>query len=98
MPEASRLSLSWTAAARLDLIRLRDFLESKNPNVAKRAAAIILKATDLILDNPTIAHCLEDREDRELFVPFGKNGYILRYRIEEDNILLLRIWHSREAR
>ncbi len=98
MSDSEKLRLLWTAAARLDVIRLRAFLEGKNKRAAQNAAAVIRKGIDVIVDNPYLSSQLEGREDREFFVPFGKNGYVLRYRIEAETILLLRIWHSRENR
>lgn len=37
---------------------------------------------------------------RELVVPFGRGGYVLRYmyRPQADEIIVLRVWHGREAR
>jgi hypothetical protein len=37
---------------------------------------------------------------RELIVPFGRAGYVLRYAYwrQVDEVVVLRIWHSREAR
>lgn len=36
---------------------------------------------------------------RELVVPFGVRSYVLRYIIDNDgNVVILRVWHSREDR
>jgi hypothetical protein len=37
---------------------------------------------------------------RELIVPFGRSGYVLRYayRRQTDEVIVLRLWHAREAR
>ena len=37
---------------------------------------------------------------RELIVPFGRSGYVLRYayRRRLDEVVVLRLWHAREAR
>lgn len=98
MSQTQKLNLLWTPAAYRDVIRLRKFLESKDSRAAQRASTTIRMAVSVIADNPYIKNKIEGREDRELFTPFGKNGYILRYRIEGENILLLRIWHARENR
>lgn len=50
-------------------------------HAAQRSSDKISKAARLILDNPAIGTKLEYREDRELYAPFGKGGYILRYKI-----------------
>jgi plasmid stabilization system protein ParE len=37
---------------------------------------------------------------RELIVPFGRSSYVVRYayRGERDEVVIFRIWHSRERR
>ena len=96
MSETQQLTLVWSPASTRDVIRLHDFLKSKNPNAAQRSAEKIRKTARLILDNPAIGTRLEGREDRELFTPFGKYGYIIRYRVTDNTIVILKIWHTRE--
>ena len=102
MPRTRTLRLVWSAAARADLIRLREFIAPHNPEAARRAAQTIKKGAALLLEHPVIGTRIEEREDRELFIPFGQRGYILRYRLHEDThedtIVILRLWHGREAR
>ncbi len=98
MSRTGKLSLVWSSTARNDLISLREFIQSENPRAAKRSSEKIINATKLILDNPAIGIQLKGREDRELFTPFGKNGYILRYQIIDQKIVILKIWHTREDR
>ena len=40
------------------------------------------------------------RNVRELIVRFGQSSYVVRYayRQQDDEVVVLRIWHSREAR
>ena len=40
----------------------------------------------------------DDTERRQLFVPFGAGAYVLRYRVHGDTVVVIRVWHSREAR
>lgn len=61
MSETGQLSLVWSATARSDLIRLRDFIQPHNPRAAKRSSEKILKAARLILDNPAIGTSIENR-------------------------------------
>ncbi len=35
---------------------------------------------------------------RELCLPLGSGGYVLRYVITADEIVVIRAWHSREER
>ncbi len=98
MPGHRTLKLIWSPAARTDLIRLREFIEPHNPDAARRAAEALKKASNLLLDHPAIGARIEDREDRELFIPHGQRGYIMRYRLHQQTIVILRVWHIREDR
>ena len=98
MSGTQKLTLVWSPVAQRDLIRLRQFIEPHNPKAAKRASEKIRKATRLIRDNPAIGTRIEGREDRELYTSFGKDGYLLRYQIIDRNIVILKIWHTREDR
>jgi plasmid stabilization system protein ParE len=89
-------TLIWSPAARDDVVRLRQFIELHNPEAAKRAAETLKKAASLLLTYPGFGKRLEGRQDRELFVPFGKRGYVMRYRLDGETIVILRIWHALE--
>ena len=43
-----------------------------------RAAMGLKQASNLLLAHPEIGKRLEGRQDRELFVPFGQRGYVIR--------------------
>lgn len=52
-------------------------------------------------ENPMLGIVMEERPtDRQFFIPFGNSAYILRYRLDEveDVLLVVRIWHGREQR
>gem|GEM_PF-973375 len=40
----------------------------------------------------------DDTGRRELFMPFGAGAYVLRYRLDTEAVVIIRIWHSREHR
>ena len=98
MPRSRKLKLIWLPAARADLIRLREFIEPHNPDAARRAAETLKKAANLLLEHPAIGTPLEGREDRELFIPYGQRGYIMRYRLHEETVAIVRVWHGLEDR
>lgn len=98
MPRSRTPTLIWSAAARADLIRLREFIEPHNPEAARNAAQSLKKAASLIVRHPGIGKRLDGRQDRELVVPFRQRGYIIRYRLDEDAIVILKIWHGLEDR
>ena len=91
--------LIWEPGAVNDLARLREFIEPHNPRAAANAARRIIDAANLLLDSPYLGHPIEEMpEFNQLFIPFGKRGYMLRYRVEGQKIIILRIWHARENR
>jgi plasmid stabilization system protein ParE len=98
MPESRTAVLIWTPAARADLIRLRSFIEPHNPQAARRAAESIKEAAKLLMANPAIGKRVEERQDRELFIPFGQRGYVLRYRVDDKTVVVLHVWHGLENR
>ena len=98
MPRSGSPTLKWSAAALADIKRLRAFIEPHNPDAARRAAASIKQAASTIMTHPGIGQRLEGRQDRELPVPFGRRGYVIRYRLDGYDIVILRIWHTLEDR
>ena len=42
---------------------------------------------------------MEDGARRQIFIHFGAGAYVIRYRSDnEQNVVILRVWHSRERR
>lgn len=91
-------TLRWAPDAVRDLARLRDFLGSKNAAAAARAAERILQAAATLRERPELGRVVEDEDWRELLAPAGRSAYVLRFRIDEDAVVIARVWHSREDR
>lgn len=89
--------LIWLEEAVADLARLRSFLETNNPQAARRAASTILDGTQILRQHPEAGGPLGDGR-RELYLPFGSSAYVLRYRIDGDDVVIIRVWHGREQR
>ena len=84
-----------------DTDRLYEFLIPNNPLAAQKAMLAIDEGLAMLQENPYLGPKMDDRPDyRQLFVPFGKSAYVLRYRIdqEKDVLAVVRIWHGREDR
>jgi toxin ParE1/3/4 len=90
--------LRWAPEAVQDLARLREFLGHENPGAAARAALRIREAAAVLRDRPELGRAVEDEEFRDLVAPFGGGAYVLRYRIDEDAVVVARVWHSKEDR
>jgi plasmid stabilization system protein ParE len=93
------MKLRWLPSAFQDIERLYEFLLEKDPNAAANAMELILAGSEQLLDMPKIGRPLDDDTGRrELFLPFGAGAYVLRYKLDGDVVVIIRVWHSREQR
>ena len=83
----------------LDVQRLREFLRPKNPLAARRAAETILKALQVLGQQPQIGRPVEDfpEQYREWLIDFGDSGYVARYRLVGEVVIILALRHQKEA-
>jgi plasmid stabilization system protein ParE len=63
-------------------------------------AALILSGANRLATAPEIGRPMGDGTGRrELILPFGKGGYVLRYIVEQPaTAVIIRVWHDREGR
>lgn len=95
------MNLVFLPEALTDIDRLYDFLIAKNPIAAQKAMLAIDEGISLLLENPRLGIEMDHNAAvRQLFVPFGKSAYVLRYRIDgsRDTLVVVRVWHGREQR
>ncbi len=92
-------SLIWTRRALIDLARIRKFLASDNAGVASRAVGTIRAAVTTLQSTPEIGRIADPelRHYREWFIPFGASAYVILYRIDNHEVVLVSVRHSREA-
>jgi plasmid stabilization system protein ParE len=92
-------SLIWTRRALVDLARTRKFLALDNPAAASRAVKTIRSVAVTLQSTPEIGRIAdpEERNYREWFIPFGASAFVVLYRADEEEIVLVAIRHSREA-
>ena len=90
--------ITYSPIALLDLIRLGNFLKTKNPETAKRAVKTIRKAIETIKIQPDRFRPVPDMVNfREVVIDFGASGYIARfYKRTENEIVIVRIKHQLE--
>ncbi|MCK0743707.1 type II toxin-antitoxin system RelE/ParE family toxin [Chromohalobacter nigrandesensis] len=86
-------------AAISDLERLRDFLRPKNPAAAERTAEAILQGVQALGEHPHIGRPIDDLPEayRDWLIDFGDSGYIARYRVDADTVVVLAIRQQKEA-
>ena len=90
------MNLRFSPEAVDDLVRLREFIEEKNPVAAKRIANDLLLDLEKLKVFPEIGlkveRAFEPRRIRDLFI----GNYTVRYLVGEEEIVVLRIWHGKE--
>ena len=85
-------------AAERDLDRLADFLIEKSSNAAITARTSISEALRSLADFPNRGFSGPKRGLRQLLVHFGDSGYIVRYRVKRDVVVIVSVFHGRERR
>lgn len=92
-------NLLWLPEAKSDIARLHEFLHEKSPDAAQRMVNTLLQGADQLLSFPEMGTPMNDElRRRELFLPFGAGAYVLRYKINRDDIIIVHVWHSRKLR
>ncbi len=86
--------------AMADFHRLHDFLADKEPEAAERAVTALREAISSLEVFPERGRPSGIPGLRELVVPFGRYAYVVRYvhLPQRDSLVVVRLWHSREAR
>jgi plasmid stabilization system protein ParE len=91
------MALRWTSAAYGDLQRIHEFLAPVNPAAATRCVVAVFARVRRIPAQPRIGERLggfAEREVRRVLV----ERYEIRYEITGSDIVILRVFHSREDR
>jgi plasmid stabilization system protein ParE len=89
----------WLPEAVEDAKCLFDFLADKSSDATARAAQAIQKGANTLTDFPELGRPMNDGTGRrELLIPFGAGSYVLRYIIDAETVVIIRVWHSREYR
>jgi len=90
--------LIWSPASLRDLQRLYRFLAEKNVDAAKRAVRAIREGMKVITKQPGIGRPADDMEPefREWMIESGDSGYVVLYRYDGENAVILAVRHQRE--
>ncbi len=92
------MKLFYTAEAIEDLVRLRKFIEDKNPVAAQRIAVTIQKGIQELKLSPYMGIEVDEAPDSEKVRDLILGSYIVRYLVNANEIFILRIWHHKEHR
>ena len=92
------MRIVWLPQAIDDLKRVREFLRPQNVEAAQRAVLAISKLAAVLAANPRFSMMARETPDfRDVVIPFGRRNYVLRYRIDGDDIVIVALRHVREV-
>jgi toxin ParE1/3/4 len=87
------MNILWSPDAIQDLISLRAYIAEESPAGARRVVIRILQSVENLLpDNPHIGRPGRVPGTRELVIP--RTPYIVPYRLQDESIQILRVYHS----
>ena len=93
------VKIEWSATALADLDRFADFLENRHPRLAKIVASEIIAKAQILSDHPQLGHPIEGRaEYRQIVLQVLNANYVFRYAYDDERLVILRVFHGREAR
>lgn len=90
--------LRWSPNALRDVARLYDFLSAKSRDAAQRAVKAIREGVKILGATPQIGRPVDElpSEFREWVIEFGHGAYVILYRYDGKEILILAVRHGRE--
>lgn len=83
----------WSPAALLDVQRLYRFLAPKNIDAAKQVVKALRQGVKVLQLQAGIGRPIDDmpEEFREWIIDFGDSGYIARYRVDSEVVVILAV-------
>jgi len=81
-----------------DVRRVEAWLAERNADAAAKVGPLLFAAMMSLRDFPERGRQAVNYRGRELSVPFGAHGYIIRYRVEATRVIIATVHHSRERR
>ncbi len=92
------MRLKYTKEGVQDLIRLKEFIEVKNPDAAQRISSELIAGIEDLTRFPKIGLKVQKAPDPDIMRDIYILDYHVRYLTLEETIYILRIWHQKEDR
>lgn len=91
--------LIWSEPALTHVQRLYRFLAENNLAAAKRAVTAIRDGVKILGAQPRVGRIVEEMDEafRDWPVDFGDSGYVVRYRLDGEQVTILAVRHQKEA-
>ena len=91
------MKIGYTQESINDLERLRHFIESKNPFAARRISSELLDGIGNLHSFPKMGLPVARAPDPEVIRDLFIGQYTVRYLLDEDYLVILRVWHGKEV-
>ena len=93
------MKLEWSNAALADLDRFVEFLNRDHPSLAAIVAREIIEKTQVLSEHPGLGRPIAGRpEYRQIVLEVLGAAYVFQYRFDGTRLVMLRVFHGREAR
>ena len=93
------MKLEWSAIALADLDRFAAFLHDRDPRLARIVAAEITQKAQVLQDRPELGKPIEgNKRYREVVLQVLNALYVFQYVYDGKRLVMLRVFHGREAR
>lgn len=93
------MKVEWSAAALADLGRFEDFLRERHPTLSVIVAREIIAKTRVLSEHPLLGRAFAGRKEyRQAVLQVLNAAYVFQYRVMEDRLVILRVFHGRESR
>jgi len=91
------LKVRLTSRANLDLRLQIDWLTDRSPRSARKAVRAIFDAIGRLKSHPRSGRAIAGGE-RETQVRFGQSGFVVRYQVRPNEIVITRVFHGAQNR
>lgn len=96
---AGPVELEWSEDSLADLDRFAAFLQDQSPELAAIVAQEIIARAQLLSRHPKLGRPISTREEyRQVVMQVHRGTYVFQYRYNGNRIVMLRVFHGREAR
>jgi plasmid stabilization system protein ParE len=93
------MKLEWSDQALADLDRFAEFLHREHPSLASVVATEIIAKAQMLSEHPQLGRPLAGRQEyRQIVLQVLGAAYVFQYRFDGRRLVMLRVFHSREAR
>jgi plasmid stabilization system protein ParE len=93
------MRLEWSDEALADLDRFAEFLHRNHPALAAIVATAIIDKVQLLSEHPSLGRPIAGRKEyRQMVLQVLGATYVFQYRFDGRRLVMLRVYHGREAR